>query len=488
MTKSLLIAAAGLVLFGCGLEENNFGTSKHESSTLAITNSEGESDVLRTGTSLSIAVPADLELKPNTVFDVVVSNISTGREVSRAALLSDALGQIELSTVAHDLGEFDDVGERHTLQVKVTHPDTGILAEKELSVTPHKPDLKGHGFAVDEVQPPHVYSADSSGKPVNAFVVGGAPEGQEVGPPIYVAGKGLPTNVTKVDVYVVKDGDVWQGKTLPQPGDASYVAGPVVADVQGGVLQATKISWQPTGPDVGVYDLLVDVDRNGTFDYTFSAKDGADGENKVGFTLQYGAAWFRTKMTMKSKHLLVNLAFSSKSRSGTWRNSYSNTENIYSYVNPPVQRGSKHGYVKKLLIEHQDWNQFWNNPDKLVKGGQGYGRISLSGKVVQGTGGTPQQGCTNSPPVKLVNPGNIPANNNANNNAGNNNNNGGDGTKQTQSNRRFDVVFDYGKDGYYDIGVDFLDVVSTRTDGALLTSKDLEGLSSDQIYGLELKY
>ncbi|MDF1524645.1 MAG: hypothetical protein P1P87_17720, partial [Trueperaceae bacterium] len=65
--------------------------------------------------------------------------------------------------------------------------------------------------------------------------------------------------------------------------------------------------------------------------------------------------------------LLVNLAFSSSSRSsGTWSNSYSSSQTIYTYVNPPVQSGSKHGYVNKLLLAHKDWDQFWNNPDKMI--------------------------------------------------------------------------------------------------------------------------
>jgi hypothetical protein len=50
----------------------------------------------------------------------------------------------------------------------------------------------------------------------------------------------------------------------------------------------------------------------------------------------------------------------------------------------------------------------------------------------------------------------------------------------------FDIVFDYDNDGYYDIGRDFLDVVSTRTDGALVSAKDLAQLPDDQIYGLKV--
>jgi hypothetical protein len=458
-----------LALGGCGgLESGSFSKTKHESSLMAISTSGGEQGLLRSGRSLNIAINKDLKLRANTNYTVVVTNLSTQTELARADLLSDMDGLIELSTVAHDVGEFDDVGERDTLNVKVTHPDSGVLAEDDVPMMPSLPKFEAHGFQIDEVQPPHLFSADSTGRPQNAFVVGGPPDEGEVAGPIYAAGKGFPTGVETVDLYIVKDGDRWKNQPMPQPSDASFVAGPVLGKLQNGTLPPTSLGWVPETKHVGIYDILVDVDRNGTFDYSFSAKDGADGEEKVGFTVQYGAAWLRLKAAMAGKHLLVNLAYTSSSRSGgTWANSYSQSSKIYSYVNPPVQKGSRHGYVQKLLVAHQDWSQFWNNPDKMVQGGPGgFGRIPINDHVVQGTGGTPQQGCTNSPPVTLVNPNALPQN-------------GG-------QRRKFDVVFDYGKDGYYDLGVDFLDVVSTRTDGALLTAEDLKGIPDDQIFGFEV--
>lgn len=436
---------------------------------MAITNAERESGVLRTGTALNIGT-GELTLEANTVYRVVVKNLNTGKEISSASLLSDMQGKIEPTTVAHDLGEGDGVEERHTMSVRIENEGTGILEEEAMvPLTPHVPYFEGHGFRVDEIQPPHVYAADAAGTPQNAFVVGGAPDPGEIGPPIHVAGHGFPKQVTKVDLYIVKDAEVWRNEQMPQPGDSSYVAGPVVGEVTDGTLQLTAISWQPEGKDVGIYDVLVDVDRNGSFDYSFSAKDGADGEGKVGFTVQYGAAWMRTKMAMMSKHLLVNLAFSSSSRNGTWKNTYSRSETVYSYVNPPVQSGSRHGFVAKLVLKHQDWNDFWNNPDKLQKGGKGSnGRIYVGDIVAQDIGAKTQNGCTNSPPAAALNPGALPAPN---------------GQQQTFT---FDIVFDYGKDGYYDIGIDFLDVVSIRTDGSLLTSKDLENVPNDQIYGFKV--
>jgi len=432
---------------------------------MAITNAEGETDVLRVGTALSVATLPELSLKANTIYKVLVSNINTNTQLASAELLSDKTGLIPLSTVAHDLGEFEEVGESHTLSVKISDKANASVAEMTLPVTPHEVHFEGHGFSINEVQPPHVFTADKNGTALNSFVVGGAPDPGEVAAPIYVAGKGFPTEVTKVDIYIVKDADVWQGKSIPKPGETGYVFGPIVGSLDRGILRPTALSWQPTGTDLGAYDVLVDVDRNGKFDYSFSVKDGADGEGKVGFTVQYGQAFYRARAAMEGKHLLVNLAFDSSSRSGTWANTYTKSSKIYSYVNPPVQSGSRHAWVTKYVVYHQSWEKFWNNPVKYTQGGGGAERIYIGDIVVQQTGGTTQHSCTNSPPVAVINPEDLPI----------------DATPF-----KFDVVFDYDGDGYYDLGTDLLDVVGHRTDGALLSAKDLQSLSDDQIFGFQV--
>ena len=86
------------------------------------------------------------------------------------------------------------------------------------------------------------------------------------------------------------DADVWAGKRIPQAGDREWLAGPIVAtaDAQGR-LAPLATGFVPGAGEVGVYDVLADLDRNGTFDWSFALKDGADGEQKVGFTVQYSA-------------------------------------------------------------------------------------------------------------------------------------------------------------------------------------------------------
>ncbi len=579
-----LSTLAVLGLLACSLEEDTYKKSGFGNSSMAITNAEGEREVLRTGTSLNIGVGTaeKLALKASTLYHVVVTNLKTGAEVASADLLSDSTGQIEISTVAHDLGEFDDVKDNDTLSVRIDAPDKKGLVEVAVPVTPHEVHFAGHGFQVDEVQPPHLWSADKDGTPLNSYVVGALPDPGEVAAPIYVAGNGFPTGVTTVDLYVVKDGDLWQGKAMPKQGDAAHVYGPVVGTVDRGLLKLTALPWQPTAKDLGPYDVLVDVDRNGTFDYSFSAKDAADGEKKVGLTLQYGQKWFRAKAAsvaanlsvdaadasytaadasakqaeaaavgggpdaqklatdaraqantakaqadtartaasaagaafnqtladdttaqaeatkadtaakaaaaaadaagklvsdtkaaaaaykaavaaaMSSKHLLVNLAYDSSSYSGgRWTNTYSQSSKIYSFVNPPVQSGERHAFVTKVVVHHQDWSKFWNNPDNVAKG-----KIYIGDKIVQTTGGTVQHSCTNSPPVAIINPQDLPL--------------------DVAVPMKFDVVFDYNGDGYYDIGTDLLDVVGNTDAGNLITAKDLVGIPDDQIFGFQV--
>lgn len=584
----LLTLAAVLLAASCGLEGPDYGKAGQGSSIMAITNAEGEDTVLRTGTAMNIEVPHTAGLLADSLYTVEVTNTRTGQLVASSQLLTDTAGNLERTAVAHDMGEFDDVKDGDTVSVVIKDPGKAPIAERDIPITPHIPDFEGHGFQVDEVQPGHVYSADKAGQPVNGFVVGALPDPGETAAPIYVSGRGFPSGVSAVDIYLVVDRDVWQGVTIPQAGQAGHIEGPVVGTVDRGVLKPVKLSWQPTGKDLGPYDILVDVDRNGTYDYGFTAKDASDGEDKVGLTLQYGAAWWRAKKSteaaklslkaaraaadaadaaatkaekiakgsqaqakaaqaraeataaqaeaskaaaahakargalgqtladdvtcqaqagladtaakqaaahadkatklvadteqatkafaakmkamaakMAASHLLVNLAYSSSSRTkGTWANSYNQSSRLYSYVNPPVQRGARHAWVNKLVVKHQSWSKFWNNPERWTNGGKGKARIKIDHLMVQAAGATVQKSCTNSPPVAIINPGALPV--------------------AQMGTLKYDIVFDYDRDGYYDIGRDFLDVVAHTNTGKLVSASQLQGLSDDQIYGFKV--
>jgi hypothetical protein len=589
------IITLATVLVGCGGEANYNNTN---ATLLKVKNAEGEVGVLRTGTAVNISAAQAANLKPDSNYTVVVTDLDTGRLVSHAYLLTDGLGRLDVSTVAHDLGEFDDgVKAEHTLAVAIhddVRPPDALgprVGEILIPVTPHLPVYVGHGFTVDEVQPPHIFSSDSTGKALNAYVVGALPAAGEVEAPIYASGHGFPKNISQVKIYIAKDRDKWQGERMPQPGDAHYIAGPFTGKVVDGKLQPTKLDWLPTGKHIGPYDLLVDVDDNGVFDYSRAAKDAADGEDKVGVTLQYGQRWFAAKAAVTqaqlsitaakqaraaadkaasdaeaaatttpakqkaaearaaaneasalvttaetaaaaaqrafdqmladdatakqkadtakkaaedaaakaklaaelvsatkqaeaaekarlaaiaaqnlSRHLIVNLAFDSKSRKGAWKNDFTTSDQIFAYVNPPVQRGERHAFVTKLVVPHQSFSGYWNNPQNpnFEEGGKaGFGRVKLP-QTVKMTGGTTQKSCTNSPPIKIINPGLLPID---------------DGAGLL----KYDIVFDYDNDGYYDIGRDMLDVVGHTDTGELVSAADLSKIDPDKIYGFAVR-
>ncbi|MCC6748072.1 MAG: hypothetical protein IT371_10465 [Deltaproteobacteria bacterium] len=586
------IGIVGLVAGGCAdTADPGYGQGRFGSSGLAIESSGGDDGVLRSGGALQIATGKDTLYRANAMHQVLVVNKDTGKEVARADLLTDTMGRLGLASVAHDLTEFDGVKERDTLQVKIHDLEAGkLVGSGEVPVLPTLHMIQGYGFQIDEVQPPHVYSAKPDGRPINAYVVGALPDNGETAAPVYAAGRGFPTGVTSVDLYLVKDQDVWKNKPIPQRGQEGWLAGPIVAKVENGIIKPTDLGWQPTGKNVGPYDIIVDVDRNGKFDHSFGHKDGVDGESEVGLTIQYSGAWFRAKSDsltargaadaakvaakaaadaadqaeaaaknspeaqakakaareaatqaqaqaqaaetaalaaqkafdqtladaptcraeadksetaskqaatlaksaatdatlaaaaqkaydeavqarMTSSHLIVNLAYGSPGRGiiEGWDNTYTVSNPIFTYVNPPVGMAEgKHANVTKIVVAHQDWSKFWNNPQIVKPGGPGsVGRIYYKDKVVQYQGATVQNSCTNSPPVAIINPSTLPL--------------------DQVGLLKFDVVYDYGNDGYYDVGVDFLDVVAHRTDGMLVTGVELAKMPDDKIFGFQVR-
>lgn len=411
MTKlfryAAVLALAGAVI-ACGYEDPEYGKSGSVGfgqAKLALKSSAGQ-NVLRIGQSLTLAsVGLSDHLKPNTRYGFELDNDQT--ILFRGDILTDMQGRVPSSTLHSDTGEFeDDVKAGDTLVVKIDDGVTEFTGKIEVKARM----LAGTGWAIDEVTSPHIYSADAQGKAANSFVIGGKVK-NEVAGPIYVAGDHFPPKTT-VDVYVVKDRDVWKGQRLPTKGSKGYLAGPIsVTTDANGKLPLTSTKWAPKGASqLGTYDLVADVDRNGVFDWSLTAKDAADGEDKVGFTVQYSRAWLKT---YAGKHLVVNLAYSSSNRGkGTWRNKYSSGQ-VYGYVNPPVSNAQKHRKQSRgvwVLIEHQSWKDFWTNPDpKLDADPKVPGSRDLKPYLVNYGGKSGgfsvplQPHCTNAPPRALLN-------------------------------------------------------------------------------------
>ena len=170
---------------------------------------------------------------------------------------------------------------------------------------------------------------------------------------------------------------------------------------------------------------------------------------------------------MRASHKLMNLAFNSSSRSGQWQNDFTRTSKIYSYTNPDVQGLRDHTFINKVVVKHQDFFKFWMNPKNVIPGGPGgIGRIPYKDIMVQYSGGQLQNSCTNAPPVAIINPQALPV--------------------DSVGLLKFDIIYDMGRDGYYDIGIDGLDVIGHTNTPHMVTVKELEKLDTAQIYGFSV--
>ena len=445
----VLLAA---VAFGACSHEADTARVGFSSSAIVVWNSHGEADRLRIGESLSLENVLSGSLEPNTRYSVRVA-VRGGTELVQAHLMTDHQGLFPVQTIMHDVGEFDDVQEGDTLDITLESLQGGTFSGSQTVDRRHL--RQAAGWDVNEATPPHVFAADASGAPQNAFAVGSATLAPgEVGGEVYVAGDSFPPDAT-LDVYLVRDSDTWVGKSIPQSGDANWIAGPLVARSDAdGRLAPLKTGVVPGRDHIGIYDVIVDLDRNGTFDWSFTHKDGADGEQKVGFTVQYSQNWFKERT---SKHILVNLAYDNASRDGgTWRNLFQTGESVFTYVNPPVMH-VYHARATKWVVKHQDWATYWNSRDAAanVGGVANYGRRALEPIAVNNITFKPQNGCTNSPPLVTFN----------------------------AEVGQYDMVLDFDDDGYYDIGRDILDVWSGDAQGGLLDPAVVDAAPAAQRVG-----
>lgn len=440
-----------LCCVGCASGTDGLGRSGEGTSSLALVSSAGELNILRRGESLSIRAEHLADLRPETVYRAVVQT-RDGEVLGESDVLTDLRGAVPLYTLVHDVGEDGASRPGDTLRVKLFDPAGGIRAEASVLLEA-PPPLQVPGFNVSEVAPPHVFASDVAGQPTNAFAVGGAGPG-EVGGPVYVAGDGFPEAVAgaQVDVYVARDADEWRGRALPRAGDSAHVAGPIAVSVSAeGRLSPTAV-FTPALRDVGIYDILVDVDRDGRFEWSFSSKDGADGLARVGFTIQYGADWLAART---DSHLILNIAYDSHQRDGTWRNDYVEGEPVFMYMNPPVMH-QYHFSVTKWIVRHQDFDAFWNNPALA----DADGAVPFDSFAVQSLELSTQTGCTNTSPTCF---GVVPSS--------------ADG---------YDVVFDRDGDGRYMPGEDLLDVVSGDAGGDLVSVAEVRSMPPERRVGFRV--
>jgi len=89
------------------------------------------------------------------------------------------------------------------------------------------------------------------------------------GESIYAEGAGFPNN-TRVNIYIVENKDSWQNRDLLA--EKSGITETVTTD-ENGTLNNTKIWDESIIKDVGLYDIVVDVNRNGRYDKGVDAVD-----------------------------------------------------------------------------------------------------------------------------------------------------------------------------------------------------------------------
>ena len=484
----------GLVFGGCVSDVGggrSLGRTDYGSGSFALENSSGEQGVIRMGDALRMyAAPGDLDLRPGHKYHFQVTNVSADTTVSEGDVSTREDGSLPPTTLAHDLGDMPGTTEQEDDTLKVDFWDPDAAADHLEAFIPllRVPALQG-GWNVEEVDPPHVYATDATETPTNAFAVSdnGDLDPGEIAGPVYVGGEGLPSGAV-VDVYLMRDQDEWQGLPIPQAGSAEHVAGPVQVTVrEDGTLPRTLL-WEPQVGSVGVYDVVVDVDQNGIFDWDFSNKDGADGEAKVGVTIQYSQSWVRAR---RINHLIMNIAFGDSSRRGQWTNSYLGSDDLYLYVNPDVtaRPDLNHKFVYKWIVRHQDFDTFWNDPmredpDGCIDFGEhilgdfagpGGGDDDDELGVFGGGGGfggfqvPAQAGCTNAAPLNVGAADNISGTGN------------GPG--------EYDVVFTYihrnGAQPRYCPGTDILDIVSQDTSEVLI--EDIANVPLEQRVGFTVR-
>lgn len=454
MARQFATALIAFSFAGCvaNLGDNDPNGTGTGDSDFALISSTGEQGVLRTGDALALRV-GDLGLIGETEYRYEVIG-AAGALLSAGDVRTDQQGQVFLQTVMYDVGEDGRVSDGDTLTVTLRDVANVVAARTAVSMGA-VPLIQRPGFNVDEAQPPHIFAANSAGTPMNAFAVGGSDPTEPLGP-VYAAGEGFPESVVNrdIDLYVAVDRDEWRGRDIPREGDAEWIAGPIAAHVsETGVLAPTQV-FNPGIGDVGIYDILVDVDRDGLFEWSFDSKDGADGIGRVGFTIQYSQQWLAAR---ESSHILVNIAFDSHTRDGgTWANVYRHDQPVFMSLNPPVVH-QYHFSVTKWIVRHQDFDGFWNNPALAEEdGGVRFAQFA----VMDGTEGTPQQGCTNA--MECI--GLVPI-----------------GDEEMEAS--FDVVYDRDNDGVYHPGRDLLDVIGGDTSGDIMSIDTFRSLPAAQRVG-----
>lgn len=253
---------------------------------------------------------------------------------------------------------------------------------------------------------PYLYTCDPAGAVKNSYLVG---------EPIYVRGGNFLPNMEVhlagiADRSLYSDGDILDPPFGTDPNGGSRTGGVVVAntDANGDLLvtQIPAFLWFDT--EGTGFDVIADFEPYGEFN---ADRDAADGHAVVGATYQIDNV---------GTDVDAELACD---QNGVYRETFGVNDDIYIWINPPLQYVTPQKWVDKYIVNHQDE---WVNGDLLqdVSGGSEMDGV--------------QAGCTNEYIVMVTGP---------------------------MAPGDYDAIIDVDQDGKYTQGLDIVDGGSAESFG-----------------------
>ncbi|MCZ6689920.1 MAG: hypothetical protein O7H41_09980 [Planctomycetota bacterium] len=331
-------------------------------------------------------------VEPRTHYDFVVTPAGLAAPVvGQARLTSDGAGNVRPNIILFDVGH--DQG-----NVPVGSYDIHVVG----------PGLDETGTVdVELPSEAYVYTCDSAGEVKNTF---------DYGDPLYVSGGNFAANA---EVHLTPfldrpewfDGDDVTANSDPtRPGGTQGRESTIANTDANGDLPVTQLaSFFYFGVPGDGFDIVADL---APFDVFNIGSDAVDGNAVVGGTYQIPDV---------GTDIDSELACDSD---GTYQDVFTTNDDVYAFINPPLQYVIEHGWVDKYVVNHSNE---WQDGDALqdVSGGNEMDGV--------------QSGCTNEQ-IVLVFPGPLPP---------------GD----------YDIIIDINRDGVYTQGVDIVDGGSAESLG-----------------------